>query len=349
MTYNKPITRRMMEVRSSMLKKKKKDGRESYNGPGDDTMTGSGQTQDAKGNLQISSGVGTAQKETVTPADDQCKTNSKGEIIDTRESCQKLKNMTQEEIEESERKQGLRTTQEGEVNISSDPVLSKEKGGSSIDLMTSPEGRAGSRLNKSQRRITSQMKRKLAKAKDNLQSFINKRTKDGVFTPPKPGEPGYRKYTRYKDKEADFSQAVKNQIAQFDNVTQQTTGMRNPYVTKRMEYGRDLQAGTTGGQPVKAPEDTQTVDDFKQPFLEFAGKDGGSAQPPGNSGQVTSFSSLLSNDAFQPVKIQGSGLFENLGSLGEMQEKLQEAAKGSGVKMLKKQGAFKMRKSGFKK
>ena len=338
-----------MEVRSSMLKKKKKDGRESYNGPGDDTMTGSGQTQDGKGNLQNTTGVGTAPKETVTPADDQCKTNSKGEIIDTRESCQKLKNMTQEEIEEREREMGLRTEKEGDVNVSSDPVLSKEERGSSIDLMTSPESRAGSRLNKAQRRITSQMKNKLAKAKDRLQSFINKRTKDGVFTPPKPGEPGYRKYTRYKDREADFSQAVQNQIAQFDNVTQQTTGMRNPYVTKRMEYGRDLQAGTRGGQPVKAPEGTQTVDEFTQPFLKFAGKDGDSTPPPGNQGQVSSFSSLLSNDAFQNVRVQGSGLFENLGSLGDMQKKLQESAKGSGVKMLKKQGRFKMRKSGSKK
>ena len=342
MTYNKPITRRMMEVRSSMLKQT----------TGDDRMTDSGQTQDGEGNLQNTTGDATGGGTKTVPY-----TGNKACDDPSSEACKKYKaqldkckaNPNAEGCAGfMDRHTGTQKT-EGDVNVSSDPVLSKEERGSSIDLMTSPEGRAGSRLNKSQRRITTQMKKKLAKAKDQLQSFINKRTKDGVFTPPKPGDRGYRRYTRYKDKEADFSQAVQNQIAQFNNVTQQTTGMRNPYVSKRMEYGRDLQGQTRGGQPVKAPEGTQTVDEFKQPFLKFAGKDGGSPTPPGNQGQVTSFSSLLSNDAFQPVKIQGSGLFENLGSLGEMQEKLQEAAKGSGVKMLKKQGAFKMRKSGFKK
>lgn len=345
MTYNKPITRRMMEVRSSMLKQTEKDKRESYDGPGDDTMTGSGQTQDKKGNLQNTTGVGTAPKETVTPADDQCKTNSKGEIIDTRESCQKLKNMTQEEIEESEKKQGLRTTKEGDVNVSSDPVLSKEQKGSSIDLYTSPEGRASFRTGQSQGRFVRKTNKQLANAENKLAKFLKRNN----GTVPTAGDKGYKKYQRLNNAVKTFKSQNEGAEKRLENYRQMTDGMRNPYVTKRMEYGRDLQGQTRGGQPVKAPEGTQTLDDFKQPFLEFAGKDGDSTPPPGNRGEVTSFSSLLSNDAFQPVKIQGSGLFENLGSLGEMQEKLQEAAKGSGVKMLKKQGAFKMRKSGFKK
>lgn len=47
--------------------------------------------------------------EKVTAAEDQCKTDASGKIIDTRESCKKLAKMSKEEIEASERKQGLRT------------------------------------------------------------------------------------------------------------------------------------------------------------------------------------------------------------------------------------------------
>lgn len=333
MTYNKPITRRMMEVRSSMLKQ-----------TADDRMTGSGQAQDDQGNLQNVTGdasKGTGPKE--YKGRDACEDPNSAECKKWKDNFNRCK-----ENPNAEGCSGYKEFefgQEGDASFNADPVLSKEQKGSSIDLYTSPEGRASFRTGQSQGRFVRKTGKQLANAENKLAKFLKRNN----GTVPVAGDKGYKKYQRLTEAVKTFKSQNEGAEKRLENYRQMTDGMRNPYVTKRMEYGRDLQKQTRGGQPVKAPEDTQTVDDFKQPFLEFAGKDGGSAQPPGNSGQVNSFSSLLSNDAFQPVKIQGSGLFENLGSLGEMQEKLQEAAKGNGVKMLKKQGAFKMRKSGFKK
>ena len=331
MTYNKPITRRMMEVRSSMLKQ-----------TADDRMTGSGQAQDDQGNLQNvtgDAGKGTSPKE--YKGRDACEDPNSAECKKWKDNFNRCKENPNAEGCSGYRK--FEFGQEGDASFNADPVLSKEQKGSSIDLYTSPEGRASFRTGQSQGRFVRKTGKQYANAEDKLAKFIAKK---GT---PKPGEPGYRKYQKLLTKRDTFKSQNEGAQKRFENYRQMTDGMRNPYVTKRMEYGRDLQKQTRGGQPVKAPEGTQTMDDFKQPFLEFAGKSGDSTPPPGNQGQVTSFSSLLSNDAFQPVRIQGSGLFENLGSLGEMQEKLKESAKGAGVKMLKKQGAFKMRKSGSKK
>ena len=324
----------------------------------DNRLTYQEETKDANNNLQKTDFDAGKGKDTVTPADDQCKTNSKGEIIDTRDSCQKLKNMTQEEIEQSEINQGLRVKGKGDVKVNSKPVLTEEQKGSNIDLiMGSMAGRVGTRLNKSQRRLTTQMKKKLAKSKDRLQSFINKRTKDGVFTPPKEGEPGYRKYTKLKAKEEDFSQAAKNQQAQFDNVTQQMTGMRNPYVSMRMEYDRDLTKATKGGQPIKAPDGTPTVEEAgkradtfagitPQPIVINSGGDGGS------SGNVSSFTELLANLNQVGVNTgDKQALFQDdyFDTKNIASRALQYSGGGSGAaKMLKKPSAFKMKGYGSK-
>lgn len=348
MTYNKPITRRMMEVRSSMLKQTKKDNRKSYNGPGDDTMTGSGQTQDENANLQNTTVVGTSGGTKKVPYKGKlaCEDPNSATCKQYKAQLDKCKETPNAEGcgEFMDRHTGTQKT-EGEVNVSSDPVLSKEKRGSSIDLYTSPEGRASFRTGQSQGRFVRKTGNQLANAENKLAKFLKRNN----GTVPVAGDKGYKKYQKLAGAVKTFKSQSEGAQKRLENYREMTDGMRNPYVTKRMEYGRDLQKQTRGGQPVKAPEGTPTVDEFKQPFLEFAGKDGDSTPPPGNQGQVSSFSSLLSNDAFQPVRIQGSGLFENLGSLGEMQEKLKESAKGSGVNMLKKRGAFKMRKSGSKK
>ena len=96
----KPITSRVK--RSPLLK---------YS-PAKETKNGNVEaigSQTTEGKDKKSEKDPTIKDEKVTAAADQCKTDSSGKIIDPRESCKKLAKMSKEEIEASERKQGLRT------------------------------------------------------------------------------------------------------------------------------------------------------------------------------------------------------------------------------------------------
>lgn len=95
---NKPITSRIK--RSPLLKYSPLKNEKNK------TATGS---KTEKGDDKKTEKDPTITDEKVTAAADQCKTDASGKIIDTRESCQKLAKMSKEEIEASERKQGLRT------------------------------------------------------------------------------------------------------------------------------------------------------------------------------------------------------------------------------------------------
>ena len=348
MSNYKPITRRTMEARSSMLKQTTADD--------EDKMTSSGQVQDDQGNLYDATGEATKGSQTVE--------NFKSTNRAKKGSAQDKKNKSY--LKDCEG--GAATTKSGEPcddflnrwygkkvtntpgdsRASYDQKLTEEQRGSSIDLFTSPEGRASFRTGQSQGRFVRKTGRQFANAEDKLAKFIAKKGTPG------PGEPGYRKYKKLLNKRDTFKSQSEGAQKRFENYRQMTDGMRNPYVTKRMEYNRKLQSQEIGGQPVKAPEGTQTMSEFEEPLEKFAGKT--SNQPVGNTGTVTSFSSLLSNDSFQPVKVGDGDLFSNIdlsgfskGLTDKLQKKISGMSMPSANRMLKKPGAFKMKGYGSKK
>ena len=316
-----------------------------------------GDITDESGNLFRGTGTG-------TPGDEETIENPA--LTEFKKRCAKFKGKNSEEarkagcVNDPKAKDPAPVTigTPGNVNVDKEPVLTTPQTASNIDLiMGSTAGRVGSRLNKSQRRITTQMKKKLARSEDRLKKFKKTRTKNGVFTAPKEGEDGYRRYTKLKDKKEDFEQAAKNQQAQFDNVTQQMTGMRNPYVSMQMEYDRDLKKGSPGGEPVKAPPGTLTESEFRRPLDEFAGINpqsivinaGGEG---GSGGNVTSFTELLTG--VNPVAINtgdAQALFQDdyFTPKNIVSRTLQYSGGGSGAgKMLKKPSTFKMKGYGSK-
>ena len=273
------------------------------------TITGN--IADESGNLFKATGTG-------TPGNEQTMENPA--LTEYKKRCAKFKGKNSKEARKAGciNKPGVKDPEPikigtpGNVNVDKEPVLTKPQTASNIDLiMGSEAGRVGSRLNKSQRRLTTQAKRRLAKAQDQLAKFKSKRSgnfvdEDGKpsfinFNPPTPGEPGYRKYKKLFDKVEDRKEEVKNQEAQFKNVAQQMMGMRNPYVSMRMEYDRDLKKGSLGGEPVKAPPGTPTESEFRKPLDEFAGISVNPGGDGGSGGNVMSFTELLTG--VNPVAI----------------------------------------------
>ena len=351
MNNYKPITRRTMEARSSILKQTTADD--------EDKMTSSGPVQDGQGNLYDATGEATkgtpgskgGQGKSKNPA----KKGSKADKLNRKyiDHCNQGNNTTPSgepcnDFLDRYYDRPATPATEGDSRASYDPKLTEEQRGSSIDLFTSPEGRASFRTGQSQGRFVRKTGRQFANAEDRLAKFIAKKGTPG------PGEPGYRKYQKLLNKRDTFKSQSEGAQKRFENYRQMTDGMRNPYVTKRMEYNRKLQSQEIGGQPVKAPEGTQTMSEFEKPLDEFAGKT--SNQPVGNTGTVTSFSSLLSNDSFQPVKVGDGDLFSNIdlsgfskGLTDKLQKKISGMSMPSANRMLKKPGAFKMKGYGSKK
>lgn len=148
---------------------------------------------------------------------DQCGPN------DMRPECVAYRKMTPDQVKAAEVKNGRRilpttkkiettTIEEGKDVIA--PTYSKRTG----DVQTNFEGRQLGRQTKFKNRLVRQSRNKLAKADDKMASFKNKNKKDGVFTAPKAGDKGYRKYKKLESKQLentselkDFETAVSNQ------------------------------------------------------------------------------------------------------------------------------------------
>lgn len=314
-----PITKRIKVAQHKSSVAKQKDDEKK--------TTETAQTADSQGNLQATTGTGKPGKDIVTPAEDQCKKDSSGKIIDTREGCVKLSKMSQEEIEASEIKQGLRKKGDPSADFKSEPVMQDAEAASRIDLFSSPEGRASFRTGQSQGRFVRKTGRRAAKAKDQLAKFLEK-TKGVV---PEPGGKGYRKYQKLLTASETFGSQSEGAKNRLKNYRQMTDGMRNRYLSQTMDYDRDLTKGRDAG-PVKAPEGTQTEEEFKSKFKKDLGINGSSSDPQTATTPTTSFTEMATM-AFKPIKLGGDALFT-----GNLFDKGQ-----------KKSAAFKMKGYGSKK
>ena len=319
MNNYKPITRRTMEARSSMLKQTTKtaegtveiDG-DAYDATGDATSGGT-KTVPYTGKKACDDPNSAACKQYKAQLD-KCKANPNAE------GCSGFMS----------RHTGTQST-EGDVNVDYKPQKTEQQYGSSIDLMGPQELRGNTRAGKIAARNVKKASKQLKRMQRKFDNGkINQETLDA-----------------YKDELA-------NTVARSKNIGQQATGMRNRYLTQRMQYDRKLQSEQLGGQPVKAPEGTQTRDEFEKPLNEFAGKSAPNTTPPpttppppGNTGTVSSFSSELISDGNRDVKLNLGSLFNNLGSLGDMNKRLQNNPYSVG-KMKNKPSGFKMKGYGSK-
>ena len=281
--------------------------------------TETAQTADSSGNLQSTTGTGEPGKDIVTPAEDKCKTDSSGKIIDTRKSCVQLSKMSQEEIEAAERKAGFRKSGDPSANFESKPETQDAQAASRIDLMGPQELRGNTRAGKIAARNVKKASKQLKRMQKKFDSGkINQET-----------------LTAYKDELA-------NTVARSKNIGQQATGMRNRYITQRMAYdrGENLQAAKTAG-PVKAPEGTQTEDEFKSKFKKELGVSGDSTAPQTTTTPTSSFSEMASQSgiSYKPITLDTGALFQGLDS----------SIKGFGNKVKKGTMAFKMKGYGSKK
>ena len=280
--------------------------------------TETAQTADSSGNLQSTTGTGEPGKDIVTPAEDKCKTDSSGKIIDTRESCVQLSKMSQDEIEASERKQGLRKSGDPSANFESKPVTQDAQAASSIDLMGPQELRGNTRAGK----IATRNVKKASKQLKKMQRRFDK------------GKINQETLTAYKDELA-------NTVSRSKNIGQQAKGMRNRYITQRMAYdrGENLQAAKTAG-PVKAPEGTQTEDEFKSKFKKELGVSSDSTAPQTTTTPTSSFSEMASQNgvSYKPITLDSGALFQGLDS----------SISAFGNKVKKGTTAFKMKGYGSK-
>ena len=286
--------------------------------------TETAQTADSSGNLQSTTGTGEPGKDIVTPAEDKCKTDSSGKIIDTRKSCVQLSKMSQEEIEAAERKAGFRKSGDPSANFESKPETQDAQAASRIDLMGPQELRGNTRAGKIAARNVKKASKQLKRMQKKFDSGkINQET-----------------LTAYKDELA-------NTVARSKNIGQQATGMRNRYLSQTMDYDRDLTKGREAG-PVKAPEGTQTEDEFKSKFKKELGVTSDSNAPQTTTTPVSSFSAMASQNgvSYKPITLDNGALFQSLDSSIEGFG-LGLGKKGAVGKM--KSGAFKMKGYGSKK
>ena len=278
--------------------------------------TETAQTADSSGNLQSTTGTVEPGKDVVTPAEDKCKTDSSGKIIDTRKSCVQLSKMSQEEIEASERKQGLRKSGDPSANFESKPVVQDAKAASRIDLMGPQELRGNTRAGK----VAARNVKKASKQYKRMQEKF----KNGKIT--------QTVLDAYKNE-------LDNTVSRHANIGQQAKGMRNRYLSQTMDYDRDLTKGREAG-PVKAPEGTQTEDEFKSRFEKELGVNSGSNAPQTTTTPTSSFSAMASQNgvSYKPITLDNGALFQSLDS----------SIEGFGLGLGKKGGVGKMKSEAFK-
>jgi hypothetical protein len=278
--------------------------------------TETAQTADPSGNLQSTTGTGEPGKDIVTPAEDKCKTDSSGKIIDTRKSCVQLSKMSQEEIEASEIKQGLRKSGDPSANFESKPVMQDAQAASRIDLMGPQELRGNTRAGK----IAARNVKKASKQYDRMHKKF------------KAGKINQTVLDAYKNE-------LDNTVKRSENIGQQAKGMRNRYLSQTMDYDRDLTKGREAG-PVKAPEGTQTEDEFKSKFKKELGVTSDSTAPQTIKTPTSSFSAMASQNgvSYKPITLDNGALFQSLDS----------SIEGFGLGLGKKGGVGKMKSGAFK-
>jgi len=310
-----PITKRVKvaQHKSSIAKStedEKKDKKKK---------TETAQTADAENNLQNTTG-------TVEPGEDQVNASTERcgiEVPMSDPRCQEFSKMSQDEIEASEIKQGLRKKGDPSANFESKPVMQDAKAASSIDLMGPQELRGNTRAGK----IAARNVKKASKQLKRMQ----KKFDDGKIN--------QETLTAYKDELA-------NAVARSKNVGQQATGMRNRYITQRMAYdrGKNLKGAQEAG-PVKAPEGTPTEEEFKSKFKKDLRTNSGSSDPQTTNTPTSSFSEIAAA-VNKPIILSTGALFEGLQSAGST---FANKIKKDGVgKMTNKPGAFKMKGYGSK-
>ena len=212
------------------------------------------------------------------------------------------------------------TTTPGDAKFSYEQPLTEASGGSSIDLMGPQELRGNTRAGK----IAARNVKKASKQLNRMQKKFDN------------GKINQETLTAYKDELA-------NTVARSKNIGQQATGMRNRYITQRMEYGRgeNLKGAVEGGQPIKAPEDTKTKSDFESEFKKDMGVNSGSTAPQTTTTPTSSFSAMASQNgvSYKPITLDNGALFQGLDS----------SISAFGNKVKKGTMAFKMKGYGSKK
>lgn len=290
--------------------------------------TETAQTADAEGNLQTTTGTGEPGEDQVTASKERCGI----EVPMSDPRCQEFSKMSQDEIEASEIKQGLRKKGDPSANFESTPVTQEAKAASSIDLMGPQELRGNTRAGKIAVRNVKKADKQLKR--------MQKKFKDGKIS--------QEVLTAYEDE-------LKNTVARSKNIGQQATGMRNRYLTQRMAYdrGKNLKAAQEAGQ-VKAPEGTQTEEEFKSKFKKDLGINSGSSNPqtvitPTSSLSevaATSYNPEMVARYYKPITLDTGALFQELdSSVSDFTNKIKKGAVG---RMTNKPGAFKMKGYGSK-
>ena len=205
----------------------------------------------------------------------------------------------------------------GDSKFSYEEKLSEGQRGSSIDLMGPQELRGNTRAGK----IAARNVKKASKQYERMK----KKFKDGKIS--------QEVLTAYKDELA-------NTVSRSKNIGQQASGMRNRYITQRMEHGRKLESQELGGQPVKAPEGTQNQSEFESDFNKRLGINGTSSNPQTTTTPTSSFSEMAAT-SYKPITLNTGALFEGLDS--SISAFANKVKKGGVGKMTNKPGAFKLK------
>ena len=210
------------------------------------------------------------------------------------------------------------TTTPGDAKFSYEQPLTEASSGSSIDLFSSQELREASRAGK----VGARNVKKASKQYDRMLKKF------------KAGKINQTVLDAYKNE-------LDNTVKRSENIGQQAKGMRNRYITQRMEYDRDLKGAVEGGQPIKAPEGTKTKSDFESEFKKDMGVNSGSTAPQTTTTPVSSFSAMASQNgvSYKPITLDNGALFQGLDS----------SISAFGNKVKKGTVSFKMKGYGSKK
>jgi hypothetical protein len=192
----------------------------------------------------------------------------------------------------------------GDSKFSYEKKLSEGQRGSSIDLFSPQELRSATRAGK----VAARNVKKASKQYERMQKKFNK------------GKISQKVLDAYKNE-------LDNTVSRSENIGEQAKGMRNRYITQRMEHGRKLESQELGGQPVKAPKGTKTQSDFESDFNKRLGINGGSSNPQATTTPTSSFSEMAAALA-KPIKLDTSALFT--GNLFQKGQKKSPAFKMKG-------------------
>ena len=183
------------------------------------------------------------------------------------------------------------TTTPGNADFESKPVVQDAQAASRIDLMGPQELRGNTRAGK----IAARNVKKASKQYDRMHKKF------------KAGKINQTVLDAYKNE-------LDNTVKRSENIGQQAKGMRNRYLSQTMDYDRDLTKGREAG-PVKAPEGTQTEDEFKSKFKKELGVTSDSTAPQTIKTPTSSFSAMASQNgvSYKPITLDNGALFQSIG------------------------------------